>query len=198
MQFFSQLFNKTMLNPGRKQQFHLQIYYLMLFLFILLNSSCVMQNVGLPVVSKVDLERYSGTWYEIARLPNRFEEGLKCVTATYELLENGKIRVINRGHQVDNPSEIEEVKGKAKIPNASEPGKLKVTFFWPFYGKYWILDLDESYQYVLVGSPSRKYLWILSREKTLAEEIMNTLKEKADDLGFHTQHLYYTPQDCKH
>lgn len=168
---------------------------LIILVFIL--ASCTMsKNTYLPVVQSLDVERYMGTWYEIARLPNSFEEGLICVTATYSLLDNGKIRVINKGRNQENPEEIETAKGKAKFADKSTPGKLKVTFFWPFYGKYWIIELDEDYKYALVGSPSREYLWILSRTKQLPESTVKKLTERAEELGFETKNLYYTAQTC--
>jgi len=170
---------------------------LILLLMLPILQFCSPQQPPLEVVEKVDIDRYTGTWYEIARLPNRFEKGLKCVTATYELREDGKITVINRGHKIDNPEETEQVEGWAKIPNKNEPGKLKVTFFWPFFGKYWIIDLDENYQYAMVGSPSRKYLWILNRKKEIEEETYNKLLKKADEKGFDTSKMIVTEQDCE-
>lgn len=157
---------------------------------------CTPGKNSLKVVENVDIERYTGTWYEIARLPNRFEEGLKCVTATYQLREDGKISVINSGRQIENPDTKEEAKGWAKIPNKKTPGKLKVTFFWPFFGKYWILDLGKDYNYALVGSPSRKYLWILSRHKTMEETEYKKLLNKAENMGFDTSSMIKTEQDC--
>jgi apolipoprotein D and lipocalin family protein len=94
--------------------------------------SCKKETTDLPVVGEVDLEKYSGTWYEIARLPNSFEKGLKCVTATYRLREDGKIEVINRGHKIGKPGKISKIKGAARVPDSNQPAKLKVTFFWPF------------------------------------------------------------------
>ena len=136
--------------------------------------SCKKSTGDLPVVNQVNLEKYCGTWYEIARLPNRFEKGLECVTATYKLREDGKIEVINKGHKIGEPGKISKIKGVARIPDRNQPGKLKVCFFWPFSGNYYILVLEESYRYALIGEPSRKYLWVLSRDK----QIDNTVYEK--------------------
>jgi lipocalin len=172
-----------------------KILFMLLLMPMLL--FCSGKKSNLEVVEEVDLEKYTGTWYEIARLPNRFEKGLKCVTATYKMREDGKITVINRGHRIDNPQEKEEVTGWAKVPNKNEPGKLKVTFFWPFFGKYWILRLDSEYEYALVGSPSRKYLWILSRHKKIDEELYNTLLAEARNKGFNTSAMIKTAQDCE-
>lgn len=151
----------------------------------------------LSTVSRVDLEKYSGKWYEIARLPNSFEKGLKCVTAEYSLMENSKVKVVNSGHEIGNPQNKQTAEGKAKVPNADYPGRLKVTFFWPFYGDYYIIHLDDNYQYALVGSPSRKYLWILARKKTISEDVKQKLLKIADEQGFKTDDLIWVKQDCK-
>lgn len=170
-------------------------HVLLVFIFMSVLFSCKTTK-DLPTVQDVDLDRYMGKWYEIARLPNRFEKGLKCATADYELKDNGKIQVINRGHQINNPSEVSKVKGTARIPDKSKPGQLKVVFFWPFGGDYYIIELDKDYQYVMVGDPSRKYLWILSREKQLSEDVYNKLVSRADELGFKTGQLIKVEQDC--
>ena len=150
----------------------------------------------LEVVDYVDLQKYEGTWYEIARLPNRFERGLKCVTATYELMEDGKIKVINRGHKIAEPGQVDRTTGVARVVDQDEPGKLKVTFFWPFSGKYWIIDLAEDYSYALVGSPSRKYLWILSRSPQMDKKTYRYLLSLARSKGFDTSDMIRTLQDC--
>ena len=138
---------------------------------------------GLPTVKEVDLEKYAGTWYEIARLPNSFERGLSSVTATYNLKNNGKIQVINRGYK-DSTRKWKEIKGRARQPDASYPGRLKVTFFWPFAGDYYIIELDQDYKYALVGAPSSDFLWILAREPKLEKDTYKSLIEKARKLGF--------------
>lgn len=150
----------------------------------------------LTTVKNVSLEKYQGTWYEIARIPNQFEKGLKCVTATYKLKDNGDIEVVNSGVVKDDPEKTKTSKGKAWIPNSDEPGKIKVSFFWPFAGDYQILLLDKNYSYVLVGSPSLDYLWMLSRTKKLDSEIIELLKKEAEDQGFDTNRLEYIDQDC--
>lgn len=150
----------------------------------------------LKTVDQVDIQSYSGKWYEIARLPNRFEEGLKCVSATYEVIDNRKIRVINRGINIDDTSDISQSIGKARIPNPNEPAKLKVSFFWPFSGSYWIIELDDDYQYALVGEPKRNYLWILSRKPELSPAVYNKLVTRAKADGFPVDDLIKTVQDC--
>lgn len=151
----------------------------------------------LPVVSKVDINRYAGKWFEVAKLPNRFEKGLKCITATYTLKANGKIEVLNAGHKIDNPNEVSNAKGVAWIPDKDFPGKLKVRFFWPFSGNYWILALDEQYQWALVGDDSRKYLWILARTPELDKSIVEMLLKQAADQGFDTSKVEFTQHDCR-
>jgi apolipoprotein D and lipocalin family protein len=148
------------------------------------------------VVKNVDLKRYSGTWYEIARLPNPFEKKLKCITATYTLREDGRITVLNSGHYISDPGKINNATGVAWIPDKTSPAKLKVQFFWPFSGNYWIMDLDKDYKYVLVGDPSFKYLWILCREKKLDESVYNMLLKKAVDNGFDIKTLIKVDQNC--
>lgn len=150
----------------------------------------------LPTVNKVELQKYSGRWYEIARLPNRFEKGLVCVTANYQVKKNGKIEVINKGRPEKDIKRIKTAKGTAWVPNKNFPGQLKVRFFWPFAGNYYIITLNKDYQYVLVGDPSRKYLWVLSRTKTLPKDIYTKLLKIAKENGFDTRKLIKIKQDC--
>ncbi len=147
----------------------------------------------LEVVSSVDLSRYVGGWFEIARLPNRFEK--KCadsVTATYALRPDGKIEVVNRCRK--SSGEYTTAKGKAKIVDKKTNAKLKVTFFWPFYGDYWILDLGSNYEYAVVGDPSRNYLWILSRTPQIEETLYQQLLGKMAARGFKTERMIRTSQ----
>jgi lipocalin len=148
------------------------------------------------VESTVDLYRYKGLWYEIARLPNWFERKLKCPSATYILRDDGKITVINKGNLLSDPQKVNSAKGVAWIPDKNSPAKLKVQFFWPFSGDYWIMVLDKDYKYVLVGEPSFKYLWILSREKKMDEETYNMLLRKAVDNGYDVKPIIRVEQDC--
>lgn len=148
------------------------------------------------VVSLVDLNSYKGLWYEIARLPNFFERKLKCTSATYTLRSDGRITVLNKGNYIDNPQKTSSIKGVAWVPDKNSPGKLKVQFFWPFSGNYWIMDLDKEYKWVLVGDPSLKYLWILAREKKLDETIYQMLLRKAVDNGYDITGIIRVEQDC--
>lgn len=166
---------------------------LIIFAFMLF-SAANSQKVP-AVVSSVDLNRYSGTWYEIARLPFYFERDLKNTTATYTLREDGRITVLNQGQNINDPGKKKSAKGVAWIPDKNVPAKLKVRFFWPFSGDYWILDLDKDYKYVLVGDPSYKYLWILSREKKMEESTYIRLLKKAIDNGYDVKQIIKVEQD---
>jgi apolipoprotein D and lipocalin family protein len=148
------------------------------------------------VVSSVDLKRYTGTWYEIARLPNSFERKLKCITATYTIRVDGKITVLNKGHYLTDPEKVNSARGIAWVPDIKSPGKLKVQFFWPFSGDYWIIYLEIDYKYVLVGDPSFKYLWILSREKKMDNTTYQMLLKIAIENGFDVKPLIKVDQDC--
>ena len=140
----------------------------------------------LQTVEHVDLDRYVGKWYELARFPNRFErECDRNVTAEYVKQNDGKIRVVNSCVRADGKTKRSE--GRAKVEDKTTNAKLAVTFFWPFYGKYWVIDLGQKYEYAVVGEPSRKYLWILSRTPSLPEstytEITGRLALKGYDAG---------------
>jgi apolipoprotein D and lipocalin family protein len=149
----------------------------------------------LDVVPNIDLNRYQGKWYEIARLPNWFERSCdRDVTATYTLRPDGQIQVVNACLKSDGSPK--QAKGRAKLRDPQGPNtKLKVTFFWPFYGDYWIIDLDPEYQWVLVaGGPSRKYLWLLSRTPMIDQVLYQRLMDEAKAKGFDTSHVIRTKQ----
>ena len=143
------------------------------------------------MVKELELTRYMGKWYEIARFDHRFERGLDRVTAVYSLCDDGKIEVINSGYK---DGRLHEARGKAKMPDPDEPGKLKVSFFWFFYSDYFILELDEEYSSVLIGSSSDKYLWILSRTPKLPDNKLKKLLTKAVNRGYDTGKLIYINQ----
>ncbi|MBL7971916.1 MAG: lipocalin family protein [Prolixibacteraceae bacterium] len=145
-------------------------------------------------VKELDLNRYMGTWYEIARFPHSFEKDLVGVTATYSLRDDGKISVVNEGYKYTLDGEQSKAVGKAKIPDKTEPGRLKVSFFWFFYGDYYVLELDPDYQYVMLGSSSDKYFWILSRTPQMAPDVYEMLLEKARKRGYNLERLYKVPQ----
>lgn len=143
-------------------------------------------------INEFDLDRYLGTWYEIARLDHRFERGLVGVTATYSLRDDGKIKVLNQGYKNQLDGKHDVAVGKAKTTDV--PGKLKVSFFWIFYADYLILELDENYGWALIGSTSDKYLWILSRTPQLDEGTKNHILEKASVRGYDTSKLIWVKQ----
>ena len=143
----------------------------------------------LEVVPHVDLKRYLGKWYEIAHLPFRFEEGCSDITATYSLREDGSISVLN---ECKRNGKVKRAKGKAKVVDKNTGAKLKVTFFWPFYGDYWIINLGKDYDYAVVGTPNRKYLWILSRTPQMDDKLFSQLIELAKSKGFDVTNLIKT------
>ncbi len=147
-----------------------------------------------PVVQNLDLERYLGKWYEVIRLDHRFERGLSNVTATYELKDDGTVRVINQGFR-DDQKKWKKAVGSARLAGEPGEGRLKVMFFWPFYGGYNILELDPEYGYALVGGDSPDYLWILSRDPTMDEEILQHLLRKAAELSYDLSTLIRVSQE---
>jgi apolipoprotein D and lipocalin family protein len=148
----------------------------------------------LTVVDRVDLERYLGKWYEIASYPAWFQKGCTGSTAEYSLLPEGKIRVINRCRKNSLDGPLKESKGKAEVADAATNAKLKVWFFWPFKGNYWIIDLSPDYQWAVVGEPSRKYLWILSRTPFMEEVVYQGILERLPQKGYDPAGLRRTAQ----
>lgn len=153
-------------------------------------------NAAVPQPAKpVDLDRYLGRWYELARYEAGFQKDCEAVTADYSLLENGQVRVLNRCRQgaVDGPAKQSE--GKAKVVADSQGAKLKVSFFGPFYvGDYWVLDHADDYSWSIVGEPSGRYLWILSREARPGAETVQALRHRVQALGYDLSLLRETQQ----
>ena len=149
---------------------------------------------SMQVVKDVDIERYMGTWYEIARFPHSFEKDLVGVTATYRLKNNGNVEVINQGFKHTLDGKKKRAQAFAKTPNTKNSGHLRVFFFWPFGADYLILDLDEDYTWALVGSSSPNFLWILSRTPQLPQETYNQIVSKAQELGYDTNKLLLVEQ----
>jgi len=159
-------------------------------LFSLLSlASCSAAYLTLDTVQEFDINKYMGKWYEISRLPNTFEEGLEENTATYRIDDDGTIIVINEGRLINDKTKIKQAKGKAWAPDPKEPGKLKVSFFWPFSGDYWVLKVDKDYTYALVGGPTGEYLWIISRERDIDPVILEELRNYAGKLGFPVKNM---------
>ena len=150
---------------------------------------------GIEPVDDFELESYLGTWYEIARLDHRFERGLSNVTATYILRDDGGADVVNRGYRAAG-GEWDSAKGKAYFIGDSDIGRLKVSFFGPFYGAYNIIELDrQNYEYSMVAGPNRSYLWILAREPSLPDPVLEHLITRAAALGFATDELILVEHD---
>jgi len=145
---------------------------------------------GVEPVRDFELEPYLGTWYEIARLDHSFERGLSRVTATYSPREDGGVKVVNRGYDAE-AGEWEEAVGRAYFIEEPNVGRLKVSFFGPFYGGYNVIALDEDYRWSLVAGPNRDYLWILARSPDLAEDVVADLVARAERLDFPTEELIY-------
>jgi apolipoprotein D and lipocalin family protein len=147
----------------------------------------------LQTVDHVDLNRYVGKWYEIARYPNRFENFCdRDVTAEYSRRNDGKIRVVNTC--VTSAGKSKRAEGTAIVVDTQSNAKLKVTFFWPFYGKYWVIDLEPTYEYAVVGEPSRKYLWILSRSPHLEHDTYRQILGRIAQQGYEPNKLLLTRQ----
>jgi lipocalin len=151
--------------------------------------------VDTSTVNELNLDRYLGTWYEIARFDHSFERGLVGVTATYSYRDDGKIKVVNAGYKNSLDGACKESVGKAKQPKPQKaPGQLKVSFFWFFYADYFILELDEEYQWALIGSSSDKYLWILSRTPQLEQQTLDHILKKAMERGYDAENLIWVEQ----
>lgn len=155
-------------------------------------AACNEDYAPLPTVEKVVVDRYLGKWYEVAMIPNRFQSMCAADTrAEYQRYGDG-LKVINRCRKPDG--RIETAEGVAKLVDGSNNAKLRVSFFRPFYGNYWILDLDPNYQWVLVGEPSRKYGWVLSRNQQIDAKQLELVLRKAESLGYHINDFKLTPQ----
>ena len=160
---------------------------------LLFTVGCSTKHADLPTSKSVDINSYKGTWYEVARFEHFFEKGCKNVTATYNLRDDKKIDVINRCTNIEDNKKKEATGIAYAVDNTNS--KLKVSFFRPFYGDYWIIDVDKDYKVALVGSPSREYLWILSRTKTIDEKTKQRLLIKAQNNGFDTKKFIWTIQE---
>lgn len=161
----------------------------LLFLF-----GCVGIPENVKPVSNFKLERYLGTWYEIARLDHPFERGLTRVTAQYSMRDDGGVRVVNRGYS-EKEKKWKQAEGRAYFVQGKDTGFLKVSFFGPFNGSYIVFELDhEHYRYALVCGPDKSYLWILARDPELPKELRDDLIAKAASLGFDTRRLIFVDQ----
>jgi apolipoprotein D and lipocalin family protein len=150
-------------------------------------------RMPLPTATRVDLNRYLGNWYEIARIPNRFERDCEGDTmAKYSLRKDGRIDVVNSCRRANG--KMKSVRGVATVVDPVSQAKLKVTFFWPFSGDYWVLVLNSYYEYAVVGEPGREYLWILSRTPVLDKETYRGILSRIEELGYDPRRLVLTKQ----
>ncbi|MBT1062274.1 lipocalin family protein [Bowmanella sp. Y26] len=157
-------------------------------------SSCTGMPDRVKPVKGFELNRYLGSWYEIARLDHSFEAGLSQVTANYSMREDGGVSVLNRGFSADENT-WREAEGKAYFVEDSDTGYLKVSFFGPFYGSYVIFELDkQNYQYAFVSGPDTDYLWLLARTPQVEPEVIDKFEQMAKDRGFNTDQLIYVDQ----
>ena len=174
-----------------------RLFYVMVLLPLFF-SGCATKNGNgmkpLETVNFVDLSRYVGEWYEIARYHHRFQEGCVGSKATYSLRDDGKITVINECYDKSFSGKLRSVKGKAWVVDKETNARLKVSFFWPFAGDYWVIDLSQDYEYAVVGHPNRKYLWILSRKPVMDEEVYKSILARLQKQEYDTAKLISTDQ----
>lgn len=148
----------------------------------------------LTTVPAVDLNRYLGTWYEIASYPAWFQKGCAGTSATYTTRPDGDIDVLNRCHKDTLDGALREAHGHARVTDPKTNAKLEVTFFWPFWGDYWVIDLGPNYDYAVVGQPDRKYLWILSRTPQMDPALYATILTRLTRQGYDIAKLQKTAQ----
>lgn len=152
---------------------------------LIMMASSLLHSQTLQTVPFVDLNKYAGKWFEIASYPQRFQKGCQCTTAEYTLSDKGYVIVENRCRRNSVNGQQSYIKGKAFVVKNSGNAKLKVQFFWPLRGSYWIIDLADDYSYAVVSHPNKNYLWILSRtpvmDETLYQQIVKRLLEKGFD-----------------
>jgi apolipoprotein D and lipocalin family protein len=154
--------------------------------------SAVAQATPVTAVSEINLGEYAGTWYEIASIPPIFQAGCRCTTANYSILDNGNVQVKNSCTVASFPI---STTGEARVPNPAEPAKLKVRFFGVADADYWVLKVAPDYSYALVGTPDRKFVWILSRERTLDNGTFQELSATAAEQGFSLEKIRITKQE---
>jgi len=166
-----------------------RIVYLPASMVVLAVTGCIRLPEGITPVRNFDLQRYLGEWHEVARLDHRFERGLTKVTATYSLNADGSVKVLNHGWNAAK-GQWSKAEGRAVLIGSSQEGRLKVSFFGPFYGAYTIIALEPK-RYSMICGPDRSYFWILSREPRLDPATLQGLIAQAKALGFATEQLIY-------
>lgn len=149
---------------------------------------------GAEPLKNFEPERFMGLWYEIARMPLSYEKDMHYVTAEYSMQENGSMRVVNMGYN-EKKKRWQKAIGKAVFVNETDEASMKIAFLGPFYSGYNVVDMDEEYKYALVFGRNLDYMWILSRETTIPEEIERRFLEKANDMGYDLYRLIWTEQE---
>ncbi len=171
---------------------------LIILIVLILSISLFPQSTSLKTVDYVDLKKYTGLWYEIAKIPNSFQnQCVKGATAKYTLKEDGEIAVVNSC--IDEDGEVDDADGIARVVDKNSNAKLEVSFVsflgWrPFWGDYWVIGLDENYKWAIVGTPSRKYGWILSRTPQLDKQTMDMIFQILRDQGYNPEDFEISPQ----
>ena len=173
----------------------INIKKLLLITIPLIVTACTGKPDGVVAVKEFELDRYLGTWYEIARLDHSFERGLNNITAEYSLRDDGGVKVINRGFSRED-NDWQQAEGKAYFVNQTDNGHLKVSFFGPFYGSYIIFELDKKdYQYAFISGPDTSYLWLLAREPQVDKKVTELFVKRSQESGFDTSKLIYVEHD---
>jgi len=173
---------------------------LLALLLASLLAACGGAGAGAPnlpplrTVERVDLNRYLGTWFEIASFPQRFQKGCTATQANYSLNPDGDLTVRNRCNKGGLNGPESSVEGRARVVDKATNAKLEVSFFWPFWGDYWVIDLGPSYEFAVVGHPSRDYLWILSRTPTLSAATYDAILARIVAQGYDPSRLQRTLQ----
>lgn len=168
---------------------HLKLYFLVLAGMALTASASALPK-GAKAVGEIDLAKYLGKWYEVARADFVFERGLSNTTAEYSLLDGNKIKVVNRGYDAKR-DKWKKAEAKGRFRSGVQNGELEVSFFGPFYSEYNIVALDADYRYALIVGSGPKYAWILSRERTIPEEVKAEYLEIARSIGVDTEKLIW-------
>jgi apolipoprotein D and lipocalin family protein len=166
-----------------------------LLLVCILTASLSSYAKEVETVDFVDVNRYLGTWYDIASYPQWFQKGCTNTKAVYSLKHNGDIKVTNTCNLDTTDGKLKKSVGKAKIVDQTTNSKLKVSFFGPFYGKYWIIDLDEEYQFAVVSDPTRSTLWILSRKPVMDQVTLKGIFERLKEQEYDLSKLVFTKQN---
>ena len=171
---------------------HTKTYLLLLTCWTVFGCANTGALPPLQTVPRVEVERYMGLWYEICRYPNRFQKNCAATTARYTLRDDGDVDVLNTCFLGGIEGKKKEASGKAWVVDKGSNAKLKVSFFWPFSGDYWIIDLGKDYEYAVVGNPTRKYFWVLSRAPKLEPTTLDGILERAESQGYQRSKLIWT------